>query len=177
MGPQATVYVNGVIPEPSARQGWLDNLRRDYPGAASASLLSEQSSSFGTIHERRYEVHLLWPTIGSPDAPTAEQLENFFDVVAPSYRHRNERFLRPHLGDSGQAPPLPLMSWWLLLYSFSMLARYQPRKWMELLDVDKSEIAVGLQFSLELAMTIVPHLILEALDRQPRFLPKPMSLY
>jgi len=48
---------------------------------------------------------------------------------------------------------------------------------MELLDVDKSEIAVGLQFSLELAMTIVPHLILEALDRQPRFLPKPMSLY
>lgn len=30
------------------------------------------------------------------------------------------------------------MSWWLIPYTFSMLARYQPRKWSEALDIDKS---------------------------------------
>jgi hypothetical protein len=27
------------------------------------------------------------------------------------------------------------MTWWLLLYSFSILARYEPRRWMKLLDL------------------------------------------
>ncbi len=28
------------------------------------------------------------------------------------------------------------MTWWLLLYSFSILARYEPRRWVKLLDRD-----------------------------------------
>ena len=67
------------------------------------------------------------------------------------------------------------MTWWLLLYSFSMLARYQPRKWVQLLDLDKSESAVPLQYALELALSVIPHLVLEALDGKPRLLSKPVA--
>lgn len=40
------------------------------------------------------------------------------------------------------------MSWWLLLYSFSILARYEPRRWMKLLDLDTSKVAVLLRYAL-----------------------------
>ena len=59
-----------------------------------------------------------------------EELEAFFGKVAPEYRYRRDRFLRPSIDGAGDAPS-PLMTWWLLLYSFSILARYEPRQWAE----------------------------------------------
>ncbi|MFF3819639.1 YaaC family protein [Streptomyces bluensis] len=53
--------------------------------------------------------------------------------------------------------PTPLMSWWLLLYSFSMLSRYQPRTWSEALDADKSSSAAALEYALDIALEVVPH--------------------
>lgn len=73
-------------------------------------------------------------------------------------------------------PPSPLMTWWLLLYSFSILARYEPRRWVKLLDRDTPGVAVLLRYALEEALTAVPQLVLEALDRQPYLLSKPLSL-
>lgn len=55
-----------------------------------------------------------------------QDLKAFFDKVAREYRYRAERYLRPAAGADGSAPPSPLMTWWLLLYSFSILARYEP---------------------------------------------------
>jgi hypothetical protein len=51
-----------------------------------------------------------------------------------------------------------------------MLARYFPQKWVGLLDLDSSPYAVSLQYACEVALTVVPHLVLEALDRQPLLL-------
>jgi hypothetical protein len=68
------------------------------------------------------------------------------------------------------------MTWWLLLYSFSILARYEPRRWVKLLDRDSSKgIAVLVRYALEEALTAVPQLVLEALDRKPTLLPKPLA--
>ncbi|WP_408995911.1 YaaC family protein [Streptomyces europaeiscabiei] len=53
---------------------------------------------------------------------------------SPAYRFIADRFLRPS-SEPAKVPPTPLVSRWLLLYSFSMLTRYQPRKWSEALDV------------------------------------------
>jgi hypothetical protein len=104
-----------------------------------------------------------------------EQLNAFYDEVAPEYRYRGDRFLRPAVGAARSAPPSPLMTWWLLLYSFSILARYEPRRWAKLLDLDTSKVAVLLQCALEGALTVVPHLVLEALDGEQRLLPKTMA--
>lgn len=59
------------------------------------------------------------------------------------------------------------MTWWLLLYVFSMISRYRPAKWIKLLDLDKSKHAVPLQFALQEAITVLPHLVLEGLDNRP----------
>ncbi|WP_405659417.1 YaaC family protein [Streptomyces sp. NBC_00079] len=67
------------------------------------------------------------------------------------------------------------MSWWLLLYSISILARYQPRKWSEALDVDKSGSAAALEYASDIVLDVIPHLVLEGLDQQPRLLAKPMA--
>jgi hypothetical protein len=73
------------------------------------------------------------------------------------------------------APPSPLMTWWLLLYSCSILARYEPRRWAKLLNLDSSKVAAVLQYALEEALAAVPYLVLEVLDGEPRPLPKPMA--
>jgi YaaC-like protein len=77
------------------------------------------------------------------------EIEAFFAKVAPEYRYRGDRFLRPAIDGAGGVPPSPLMTWWLLLYSFSILARYEPRRWVKLLDLDGSKVAVLLRYALE----------------------------
>jgi hypothetical protein len=105
---------------------------------------------------------------------SATELNEFFDKIAPEYRYRNVRFLRPVIDESGELPPSPLMTWWLLLYSFSILARYEPRKWTQLLELDKTKTAVLLQYALSEALAVVPQLVLEALDSKPFLLGKPL---
>ena len=104
-----------------------------------------------------------------------EALKAFYDKVAPEYKYRDDRFLRPAVDSAKSAPPSPLMTWWLLLYCFSILAGYEPRRWAQLLDLDNSEVSVLLQYALEEALVAVPHLVLEALDGEPHLLAKPIA--
>lgn len=59
----------------------------------------------------------------------------------------------------------PLITWWIVLYGFSMLARYYPRIWSDLLDVDRSTHAVPTAAALETAQSVVPQLLVEELAR------------
>lgn len=69
-------------------------------------------------------------------------------------------------GLAGNASALhPLITWWIVLYAFSMLARYYPRIWSDLLDVDRSTHAVPTAAALETAQSVVPSLIVEQLAR------------
>jgi hypothetical protein len=66
--------------------------------------------------------------------------------------------IRPAVGGNGEAHH-PLMTYWLLLYGFSMLARYYPSEWSHLLDVDNSKLAVPLELLFDRAQTDVPHML------------------
>jgi hypothetical protein len=57
----------------------------------------------------------------------------------------------------------PLVAWWVLLYSLSMLARYHPRAWTALLDVDRSPQAVPLGIMLTAGANAIPRLLLHAM--------------
>jgi hypothetical protein len=59
------------------------------------------------------------------------------------------------------------MTWWALLYSLSMLARYQPEKWIDMLDVNRSPVAVTLESILEDGVLAVPRLVMSALQGHP----------
>lgn len=59
----------------------------------------------------------------------------------------------------------PLMAWWGVLYTLSMLTRYHPAEWTKLIDVNQSAQATALEFVLDTALTAVPDLLDEAIDQ------------
>ncbi len=141
----------------------------DCPGAAGCAIpMEEDAIQPPDALGGPWQVVVRWPAADSQQGMSAEQLRAFYDKVAPEYRYSGDRFLRPAVDAGKSAPPSPLMTWWLLLYSFSILARYEPRRWSKLLDLDSSKVAAVLQYALENALTAVPHLVLEALDGEPR---------
>lgn len=68
------------------------------------------------------------------------------------------------LPDVGGAPaPLPLLLWWAFMLGLSSLARYEPATWIAALDLDRSELAVGLERVLDVAEERISARILEGL--------------
>ncbi len=61
-------------------------------------------------------------------------------------------------GNSGTVHPL--LSWWVLLYSFSMLARYYPASWATMTDIDSSDEAVRIERMLDVALFRIPDLLI-----------------
>jgi hypothetical protein len=62
----------------------------------------------------------------------------------------------------------PMMIWWAFLYSLSMLTRYRPETWTELVNVDASKYAVPVEFIPEVGLDAVPDVIAHALDDAPQ---------
>jgi hypothetical protein len=149
----------------------------DYPGARDYIGIPAETGAVEAPEnsQGQWSVMVEWRRPDLPQSWSNGGAEAFFDSIAPEYLYRGDRFLRPSVERDGSLPPSPLMTWWLLLFSFSILARYQPRKWMQLLDLDKPGCAVLLQFALEAALSAVPHLVLEALDGESFLLSKPFS--
>jgi hypothetical protein len=179
--PQASLYLLGetFATEPAGEPAWLDRfgeIMMAYPGAEGWTIPAEPYSiSVPDSPGDKWAITIRWPALEASEDMSREELKAFFDKIAPEYLYRSDRFLRPALDAVGSVPPSPLMTWWLLLYSFSILARYEPRRWVKLLDFDKTETAVLLQYALTQALTAVPHLVLEALDARPYVLAKPMA--
>ena len=68
------------------------------------------------------------------------------------------------------------MTWWAMLYTFSVLSRYYPREWAATLNIDKSEAAAVLESCLELALDVVPQLVMGALDGKPTLLGRAIEI-
>jgi hypothetical protein len=175
--PRATLYLPGEMPdEPDSWMTAFQAMMADYPSAAGWAIPIEDGRIQITHRsDHQWEVTLRWPAKEAGGEMSEEELEAFFRKVAPEYRYRGDRFLRPSIDGAGGMPPSPLMTWWLLLYSFSILARYEPRRWVKLLDQDSSKVAVLVRYALEEALTAVPQLVLEALDQRSTLLAKPLA--
>lgn len=77
-------------------------------------------------------------------------------------RYRGQDVAVRKLGDSTAAVN-PLMVWWLVLHALSNLARYEPRKWGQILDIRKSPAASQIEHLGDRALDAIPHLLAEAL--------------
>ena len=62
----------------------------------------------------------------------------------------------------------PLMAWWAVLHTLSMLARYQPAEWASYINVDTSQYAVAIERLLKTAVRVLPQLVAETIDRVAR---------
>jgi hypothetical protein len=106
-------------------------------------------------------VDLAW----TADGRSVEDKRAKLAEVAPAYRRRGQHLLRPAVG-SQRDYLKPLAAWWILLYGLSMVARYEPAPWADVLAVNRSDLAAPLESLLDNAMLDIPQLVLEALDGQ-----------
>lgn len=81
-----------------------------------------------------------------------------------SLLNRGSWLLLPRTG-AAPGPLHPLMSWWLVLYALSRVARYAPHKWSPLLELEGSAESSKIEFLLELASSVVPELVVEELHQ------------
>ena len=140
---------------------WLSS----YPALASAG----RPSAIGHLYPMEltrnpdYGVRVCWTL---PHAIPWGSSSEWFSAIVDIVEHHE-----PGVYASGKALPSiggnkvaqhPLISWWIVLYACSMLARYHPRTWVALLDVDNSASAVPLDRILQVAREQLPILLLEA---------------
>jgi hypothetical protein len=174
--PRALLYLpSEMFADEAELRARFGEIMAAYPSAEGCAIAHEPDAVGLDSRLDKWRVSVRWPAQDASKSMSGEELKAFFDKIAPEYRYRSDRFLRPALDADGRPPPSPLMTWWLLLFSFSILARYQPLCWTKLLDLDEAEEAVLLQYALAQALTAVPHLVIEALDGKPYLLAKPMS--
>jgi hypothetical protein len=110
------------------------------------------------------ELVINWMLPGGQSGSIDERLD-FLAAMTRSYN--GSLYFFPALGASGRSLH-PLMAWWAVLHTLSMLARYQPAEWAEHINVDNSRHAVPLESILKRAIDIVPRLIAETIDQVSR---------
>lgn len=158
----STVRAVVAVPSRIIVQQYHTDLR-----AAAAKLLSHYPTAAGwqlpslPSEERGY--HPLGLTWEAGAGSSQFYREQRMDEIAPRYSPEDRRYLLPSLGGSAQ-PVATLMSWWLLLFGLSMQARYEPAEWAALMDVDISEWAAPLEHALDLALTVLPQLVVEGVS-------------
>jgi hypothetical protein len=150
----------------SGLEAWAAELMKHYPALRNWKIDASEWPIYNVAPGDEIWIRMWLPGSAGDRTIPAKEWSLIIDSVGPEYRYLSERYLRPSIEGDDKPPPSPLMTWWLLLYSFSMLARYQPRKWTRLLDLDKPGPAASLQLYLEAALSAIPHLVLEALDKE-----------
>jgi hypothetical protein len=119
-------------------------LRRQYPDLAEARLVKYGGSSYGA----------------TADGTRTDQAEFSYDGRDPSRAYLSSRVLMPATNVEDGAKALePVLAWWILLYSLSMITRYQPVAWTEMIDVNRSQVAVPIETALTKALDTIPALI------------------
>ena len=135
--PAARIYIKRHMPDESDRESWIKELRTNYATARRWVADPNGWQTYRPGNAVAGSARIRLPDRVDEESLTEEDISAVLDALAPQYRYRDDRYLRPSVEAGDSPPPSPLMSWWLLLYSFSMLARYQPRKWTDLLNLDR----------------------------------------
>lgn len=97
------------------------------------------------------------------DLPEGGDVREFWTSRTREYGTSKERWVFP--APRGQSLPIhPLVAWWGILYTLSMMARYHPASWVEHLNVDSASTAVPLELALDAALDVCPLLIYQAIQ-------------
>ncbi|MHA7268640.1 YaaC family protein [Arthrobacter sp. HLT1-20] len=126
-------------------------LRAVYPDLAGASVLKFRGGSYSDDNGIR----------------TDEAVFSFEGLRNPARQLRGSAVLMPACGSTGKTLD-PLLTWWIFLYALSMVTRYKPVVWTEIIDVNRSPLAVPLETLLGKALEAVPaqiHATLVSVDR------------
>lgn len=147
----------GVVLPPSPDV--LEDQLSRYPGAADLVLDRPQPGlsviTVPTTAGDALQCH--WPVT---ERNMAGHARTFAEHTSSSALDADSHWLRPAVGGHATSS---LVTWWALLFGLSMIARYEPAGWQEALDYDLSPLAAPLDELLNVALDVVPQLVLEAL--------------
>ena len=101
-----------------------------------------------------------------------------FDIVRcgmPGYGDPKEgsTWVIPAVGDNSR-PMNPLITWWAVLYTLSMLARYKPNNWTRMLDIDVSPDAPAIEYMLDEGHRACINLIMNVFETHKLYHRDPM---
>ena len=136
----------------------LDDFLTWYPG------LSVPRPPDEMVAGRRWDRKLTW-VANQDDVQKgwADGCDHGVSVDLPTVTYRGSECTVPVI--SGMREPVhPLIVWWSVLFALSMLARYEPDTWWTLIDVDHSTEANAVEHLLDIALDIVPEIILDVLE-------------
>lgn len=142
-----------VVFPPQLDDDHYQEVLQSYPAVAGALVMMESrrtSMGYGRV--------ISWPGRLEP----RERFQRIRELVGVD-SSSGGGWLLPGVGEEKDLLP-PFLLWWILLYGFSMLARYEPRRWRELLDVDASRWAVAVENALDVGIEALPGLLLDALS-------------
>jgi hypothetical protein len=137
--------------EPNAQQ--IEERMRNYPALDVAT----PTLWMGADPLRNHNPGWVNIDIQAGDSARRDRLNNDY-VLSGSREYRGMSALFPRAGES-QQDLHPLATWWLILFSLSMLARYSPRDWSQTMDIRQSATAPIIEFVLDTALGSVPELI------------------
>jgi hypothetical protein len=146
----------------------LDQYLEAYPGARNyhSYVRTGKGRDFEPQFTRHVdgwgELQMNWQAVEDGTSCTADRRIEFIRSITRLYR--GDRYFFPVIGNSNSGIH-PLMAWWTVLHSLSMLARYQPAEWSAHIYVDRSQYAVALEVLLSEALTVVPALIAETIEQ------------
>lgn len=146
---QATVVFPSEVEEQATHHLFLERYPTPWPREVTLQACGTQ---------RGYGRVVRWGTDALTPLDRRSRLEELLTRDAAT----GDRWLVPGIGRS-QEVLAPLFLWWILLYGFSILARYEPGHWKRILDVDSSRWAVAVESALDIALETLPSLILQGL--------------
>jgi hypothetical protein len=167
--PLASVPVVGFPPwlvDGAADRKMLDDYLSAFAGARDyhdfVHLGREVKSPNFSQHDDGWgELTMHWQIPGGLAAPRAERLALLESLTR---RYGGSMIFFPTVG-ANEKTMHPLMAWWAILHSLSMLARYQPAEWAAHINVDTSSYAVHIERFLRQALRVVPRLVLETIGQ------------
>lgn len=128
-------------------------------------------SSLRTVgsENSEYDAVLRWKHVDAAGGDNQfSWTERFIDRVDSFSGPRNQFMsgvVYPTVGGNSHAMH-PLITWWLILYGTSVLARYHPRVWVRLLNLDESVLSVPMRHLLEVGYVETRNLVAEILLAQ-----------
>jgi hypothetical protein len=164
--PLLTVYVEGFpnrVVEPATRSV-LDHFLKSYPGIAGydsyvTARMGSDAPDFERLGPDVSALFMNW-AMGDKGAPGPERRQRLHSMTRG---YAGRRFFFPAL--PGLRRDLhPLMAWWAVLYTLSMLTRYQPAQWDGYINIDAAQQAILIEKLLVLAMEQLPTLIADTIE-------------
>jgi hypothetical protein len=141
----------------AALQDFLSN----YPTVGQYAFTARSEGPWGKASYTNFNiVHLTWERQSEEPVTDLDFNEELSMRVASPYLR--EYYLFPALGENTKALH-PLLAWWAILYTLSMLARYEPVTWGRMVDINRSVEAAAIEHVLDMSLKRLPRLVYDVI--------------